>query len=317
MPLNFDPMQKVQLRPFKNMDKFIGEIAALTTSVAWSFTSMFFSIAGKEVGSMIVNRTRLLFASSYLLITHFFLYGSLLPIHAEFYRWEWLALSGFIGLVIGDGFLFQAFVLIGARLSMLLMSLVPIVSTILAWLFLKEVLTIYEIMAIILTISGIVWVILERNNRNNQADSRNYLIGILCALGGALGQAFALITAKKGLGGDFPALSANLIRVVTATAIFWIVALFQGKAISNFSFWHNQKARWTIIGGSVFGPFLGIWLSMVAIKYAHIGIAATLMALTPIFLLPLTHWIFNEKHSWRTIIGTMLAVAGVAIIFLV
>lgn len=299
------------------MDKFIGEIAALATSVAWSFTSTFFTIAGKEVGSMIVNRTRLLFASSFLLMTHFLLYGNLIPIHAEFYRWEWLALSGFIGLVIGDGLLFEAFVLIGARLSMLLMSLVPIISTILAWLFLKEILTIFEIVAIILTVGGIIWVILERNNRSNKAEARNYLIGILCAFGGALGQAFALITAKKGLGGDFPALSANLIRVITATVFFWVIAVFQGKTISNFRFWRNKKARWTIIGGSFFGPFLGIWLSMIAIKYAHIGIASTLMALPPIFLLPLTYWIFKERHSWRTIIGTVLAVAGVGIIFLV
>lgn len=299
------------------MDKFIGEIAALTTSVAWSFTSMFFTIAGKEVGSMIVNRTRLLFASGYLLIAHLLLYGNLLPIHAEYFRWEWLALSGFIGLVIGDGLLFEAFVLIGARVSMLLMSLVPIISTILAWLFLKEILTIYEILAVILTVGGIVWVILERNNRKNQADSRKYMIGILCAFGGALGQAFALVTAKKGLGGDFPALSANLIRVITATVFFWAIAVFQGKIVSNFHFWSNKKARWTIIGGSVFGPFLGIWLSMIAIKYAHIGIASTLMALPPIFLLPLSYWIFKERHSWRTIVGTILAVAGVAIIFLV
>jgi drug/metabolite transporter (DMT)-like permease len=299
------------------MDKFIGEIAALTTSVAWSFTSIFFTIAGKEVGSLIVNRTRLLFASVYLLMAQLLLYGNLLPIHAESYRWEWLALSGFIGLVIGDGMLFQAFVLIGARLSMLLMSLVPIISTILAWLFLKEFLNIFEIIAVILTVGGIIWVILERKNRKNQLDSKNYFWGVIFAFGGALGQAFALITAKKGLGGDFPALSANLIRVITATVFFWVITTVQGKAISNFQFWSNIKARWSIIGGSIFGPFLGIWLSMIAIKYAHIGIASTLMALPPIFLLPLTYWIFKERHSWRTIIGTVLAVAGVAVIFLV
>lgn len=298
------------------MNRFIGEIAALTTSVAWSFTSTFFTIAGKEVGSMIVNRTRLLFASSYLMFAHLLLYGQLLPLQAEAYRWEWLALSGVIGLVFGDGLLFEAFVLIGARLSMLMMSLVPIMSTILAWLFLNEILSLIEIMAIVLTVGGIVWVILERNNRHNQADAKNYLLGILCALGGALGQAFALITAKKGLGGDFPALSANLVRVVTATIIFWVIAIVQGQAISNFRFWTNRKARWAIIGGSIFGPFLGIWLSMIAIKYANIGIASTLMALPPIFLLPITYWIFKERHSWRTIVGTVLAVVGVAIIFL-
>ncbi len=299
------------------MDSYFGEIAALATSLAWSFTSIFFTIAGKQVGSLVVNRTRLLFASIYLLITHFFLYGNFLPIHAESHRWAWLGISGFIGLVIGDGMLFNAFILIGARLSMLLMSLVPIISTILAWRFLHEILNIFEIIAIILTVSGIVWVILERNNRKNQMGSKNYFLGILFAFGGALGQAFALITAKKGLGGDFPALSANLIRIITATAIFWIVAIFQGKTVSNFYFWSNKKARWTIIGGSIFGPFIGIWLSLIAIKYANIGIASTLMALPPIFLLPLTYWIFKEKHSWQTIIGTVLAVAGVAIIFLV
>jgi drug/metabolite transporter (DMT)-like permease len=297
------------------LSKFIGEIAALTTSLTWSFTSIFFAIAGKQVGSLIVNRTRLLFASIYLVITHLILFGNFLPIHAETYRWAWLGLSGFIGLVFGDGLLFKAFVLIGARLSMLLMSLVPIISTILAWLFLKEFLNIFEIVAIILTVGGIVWVILERNNKNDHSDSRNYVLGILCALGGALGQALALITAKKGLGAEFPALSANLIRIITATVIFWTFAIFQGKAISNFKFWRNKEARWSIIGGSIFGPYVGIWLSLIAIKNANIGIASTLMALPPIFLLPLTHWIFKENHSWRTKIGTVLAVAGVAIIF--
>lgn len=298
------------------MHPFIGEIAALVTSIAWSFTSTFFTIAGRQVGSMIVNRTRLLFASSYLMITHFILYGQILPVHTEVVRWQWLALSGFIGLALGDGLLFEAFVLIGARLSMLMMSLVPIISTILAWTFLNEILNLFEVIAIIMTVGGIIWVIFERNHRGNLAESRNYLLGILCALGGALGQAFALITAKKGLAGDFPALSANLIRVLTATIFFWIIALIQGRAASNFAFWSNRTARWAIIGGSIFGPFLGIWLSMIAIKYAHIGIASTLMALPPIFLLPISYWIFKERHSWRTIVGTVLAVAGVAIIFL-
>ncbi|MDZ7377212.1 MAG: DMT family transporter, partial [candidate division KSB1 bacterium] len=163
------------------------------------------------------------------------------------------------------------------------------------------------------------WVIFERNHqsqRENPGEMRNYVLGILCAFGGALGQAFALITAKKGLGGDFPALSANLIRVLTATVFFWIIAIVRGEAGSNFGFWKNLTARWAIIGGSIFGPFLGIWLSMIAIKYSHIGIASTLMALPPIFLLPISYWIFHERHSWRTIIGTVLAVAGVAIIFL-
>lgn len=299
------------------MNRFIGETAALATACAWSFTSIFFTIAARQAGSLVVNRTRLLLASVYLVMTHFFLYGNFLPIHAEAYRWGWLGLSGFIGLVLGDGMLFKAFVIIGARLSMLLMALVPIVSTLLAWIFLHEILAITEIIAIALTVGGIAWVILERNHKNNQSHSPNYRLGVLYGIGGALGQALALITAKKGLGGDFPALSANAIRIITATAFFWILTLFQGEIISNFRSFKNRTTRWATFGGSVFGPFIGIWLSLVAIKNTNIGTASTLMALPPIFLLPITYWMFKEHHSWRTVIGTCLAVIGVALIFLV
>lgn len=297
------------------MNNYIGEIAAITTSILWSFTSIFFTIAAKEIGTAIVNRVRLLLASGYLLIFHFFLYGKFLPLHVDSYHWWWLGLSGIIGLVFGDSMLFQAFVIIGTRLSMLLLSLVPIISTLLAWIFLDEILGVTEIFAISLTVGGIIWVILEKKNANKNHHQK-YLLGVIFGLGSALGQAFALITAKKGLLGDFPALSAILIRIVVATGIFWIYTILRGAFISGFNFWINKTARWTIIGGSIFGPFLGVWLSMVAIKYAHIGIASTLMALPPIFLIPLTYWVFKEQISWRSIIGTVIAIAGVAVIFL-
>lgn len=245
------------------------------------------------------------------------MFGNLIPIHADANRWYWLGLSGLIGLVIGDGLLFQAFIYIGARLSMLLMALVPIISTLLAWFFLSEILTLPEIFAILLTVGGIAWVILERQPNNQIGHHRNYKLGILCAIGGAMGQAVALITAKKGLGGDFSALSANLIRILSATIFFWFLALVKGEIISNFQFLKIPSTRNAIIAGSVVGPFLGIWFSLIAIKYANIGIASTLMSLPPIFLLPLTRWIFKEQISWRAIIGTTMAIAGVAIIFLV
>jgi len=213
--------------------------------------------------------------------------------------------------------LFQAFILIGARLSMLIMAIVPIISTLLAWKFFNEVLSLSEIIAIMLTLGGIVWVVLERRNNSHPTQFRNYVLGILYGIGGAIGQAIALITAKQGLMGDFPALSANLIRIFTATSVLWIAALFQGRILSNFKFMKILPARRAIIAGSVFGPFLGIWFSLVAIKHADIGIASTLMALPPIFLLPLSRWIFHEVISWRAIFGTALAIVGVAIIFLV
>ncbi|MBC8180699.1 DMT family transporter [candidate division KSB1 bacterium] len=298
------------------MNNYIGELAALLTAISWSFTSIFFTIAAKRIGSLNVNKIRLYFASLMLLTAQFVLYGNIIPIHVESNRWLWLGVSGIIGLVLGDSMLLQAFVLIGTRLSMLLMSLVPIISTILAWIFLNETLTPIEILAIILTISGISWVILEKVNKKNESHHSKLRTGILFGLGGAFGQALGLIAAKKGMYGDFPALTATLMRILVASSIF----LFYGtikKLIHPPKITDKLKsALLPIFGGSFFGPFIGIWLSLIAIKYANIGIASTLMALPPIFLLPLTRLIFKEKVSWRSLFGTVVAVGGVAMIFL-
>ena len=249
--------------------------------------------------------------------THLLIYGDLIPLDAEPFRWWWLGLSGCIGLVIGDSLLLQAFALIGTRITMLLLSLVPIFSSLLAWIFLNEVLNNFEIVAIIITIGGISWVVSEKNNSSAKLSQRMYIIGLLLGIGGAVGQAVGLVIAKKGIVGNFPALSANLIRIISATLLIWLFAVIRGTSISSIKCFRIKFAIYPIFGGSVFGPFLGVWLSLVAIKFASIGIASTLMALPPIFLIPLTHWIFKERISLRAVIGTVIAVAGVAIIFLV
>ena len=91
--------------------------------------------------------------------------------------------------------------------------------------------------------------------------------------------------------------------------------LFDTFSITNIGATNGQAMKFISIG-AFFGPFIGIWLSLIAIKYANIGIASTLMALPPIFLLPLTRIIFKEKVSWRALFGTIFAVGGVAMIFL-
>jgi len=298
------------------LNNLLGETAALLTAISWSFTSIFFTIAAKRIGALSVNRVRLYFACLMLLSAQFILHGNFIPVQIETNRWVWLGISGIIGLILGDSMLLQSFVLIGTRLAMLLMSLVPIISTVLAWIFLNEILAIFEIFAIILTIGGISWVVLEKANNKNESRHSKMKLGILFGLGGAFGQALGLIAAKKGMYGDFPALTATLMRILVASSLFLIYGAI--KKISNPSkrIDNLKSALLPIFGGSFFGPFVGIWLSLVAIKYANIGIASTLMALPPIFLLPLTWWIFKEKVSWRCLIGTVVAVGGVAMILI-
>lgn len=294
----------------------MGELAALGTAVCWTFTSIFFSVAGREVGSATVNRVRLLMAVLFLMITHQILLGTPFPVSASPERWLWLGISGIVGLAIGDAMLFQALVLIGPRLSMLLMAIVPVLSTFIAWLTLGEVLSWVEISAVILTISGIGWVILERSNGTVAGQNRQYTTGILFGLGGAVGQALGLVSAKQGLIGDFPVLSGVLMRMAVAMVAIWLVTILRGKVKSSFLAMRNRRALLATTGGSFFGPFIGVWLSLVAVDLARVGIASTLMALSPILILPVSKWILKERISIRAVLGTMLALVGVATIFL-
>ena len=281
-------------------------------------TSTLFTFAGRQVGSMVVNRSRLLLAIVFLTIAHLAL-GQPLPVNVEAGRWFWLGISGIVGLVLGDAFLFQAFIWIGPRLSMLMMSLAPILATLLAWLFLSEQLTSQQVLGILITLLGVSWVIRERNGQQEKdlLDSRHYLLGILCGLGGATGQAAGLILAKKGLVGDFSALSGTLMRMLAAAVTLWLFTLLRGQARFTLQQLASRpNASLFILGGAFAGPFLGVTLSLLAIQNTQVGIASTLMALPPVFLLPVGYFVFKERFGWQAITGTALAMAGVGLLFL-
>jgi drug/metabolite transporter (DMT)-like permease len=299
------------------LNQYFGETAALLTSLAFSVTSLMFTLAGRKVGSAVVNRVRLILAVILLSLTHLIFLGSPFPLKAEPQRWMWLSLSGIVGLVLGDAFLFQAFVWIGPRLSMLMMSLAPVISTLVAWIFLDEYLSGMQLLGIGLTLSGIAWVIIEGNTKQKTAN-RDYVRGILFGLGAATGQALGLVLSKNGLYGDFSPISANLIRMLSATIVLWAVTFLQRKALSTFErLKSNRRSMFLIFAGVVSGPFLGVSLSLFAIQKTAIGVASTLMALPPVFLLPISYIFFKERFSWGAIVGTLVAVVGVALLFLV
>jgi len=294
----------------------MGELAGLATAFFWAFTAILFTIAVRRVGASIVNRTRLFFALILLSTAHLLVHGEWLPFGAQPVRWFWLGLSGVLGLVIGDAFLFMAFGLVGSRLAMLLMALSPVISTILAWLFLGQVLTIIQVLAILIALSGVAWVGWISNTEDTRADKKVVPRGILFGLGAAFGQAMGLIAAQKGLQGEFSPLSGTLIRMLVAVMVIWAIALLRGQFRATLEALGDRKALRAIMGATVVGPFIGVWLSLVAISLAPVGIASTLMSLTPIILLPLTWWFFKERISGKVAFGTLAALVGVALIFI-
>ena len=301
------------------MTSFYGEIAALLTSVCWAFNSVVFTRAGRRVGAITVNYMRLWIAVPALLLIHWLLFATPFPFAIEPNRFLYLAVSGLIGFVIGDTMLFESFLLIGPRLAMLLSLLVPVFSAILAWVVLGENLLVLEIVSILVTIGGIAWVVAEKRapvDAFASREPRKYRLGILLAVGGAAGQAAGLLFSKLGLVGGYSAISATLVRVSASAFALAVLGLFQGKIHAHLAKMKDKKALLEITAGALTGPALGVVLSLVAIAHASIGVASTLMSLTPVILLPVSYFLFKEKITFRAIIGTMIALLGVALLFI-
>ena len=293
---------------------YAGEAAALLTALCWSLNSVCFTVAGRRVGSAAVNIGRLLMAWVVLVLVHLALYGSLFPMQAGSSRLGWLGVSGLIGFALGDAVLFEAFVLIGARLAMLLMTLSPLFSTLLAWLFLGQSLSLAKLVAMLVTLGGIAWVVWGEGDHEAHPHLAR---GILLGVGGALGQSIGLVCSKFGLAGGFPPVSANLIRVTAGVAALLLYFVATGRLRGSLNSLRDGRATAFISLGAVTGPVLGVVLSLIAIAKAPMGVAATLMSLSPILLLPVSHFVFKEKVGGHAVLGTLLALAGAAALFFV
>ncbi len=305
--------------------EFVGEIAAITTAICWAFTSIFFTQAGRLIGSFKVNKIRLLMAVTIYCIALLITTGRILPDNLTTQHYFWLGLSGVVGLVIGDGAGFKAMVMIGPRLMMLIYSSAPIFATILGWLWLGEKLGVYDLLGIALTISGISWVVLERKNRGSSyvqqghPDSGTLAKGVALGLIAGMGQGTGLVIAKYGMlsaGVAVPAMEASFIRMLVSMAVIWMLSAFRGDIFGTLKAVKDIKAMAFSFGGSVFGPFVGVWMSLVAVQYIEAGIAATLNSTTPIWIIPFVIFFYKEKVSLRAWLGAIVTVGGITLLML-
>jgi drug/metabolite transporter (DMT)-like permease len=294
----------------------IGEIAALFTSFCWSLSAIGFTKSSQQVGSLVTNRVRVFIAMLVLILINTVLYGQPIPLNAGASRWVWLSVSGIIGLSLGDAFLFAAYREIGPRLGLLLLSLAPVFGTAIAWIFFGQTLTLLQIIGIVVTLGGISWVVMTRQKSGDEnfraMTGRGVLFGILAAIGQAIG----LVFSQQGMTAGFSPFAGSLIRMLAAVVTLWIAAVFQRQVGSTVSVMRQQPPaiRW-IAFGALFGPVIGVSSSLLAVQYTEIGVASTLMALPPIFMLPISYFVFKERFNWQAVAGTFIAIAGVALLF--
>ena len=298
-----------------SLENHYGELAALATACFWTITALSFEFASKRLGSLAVNMIRLSLAFLLLAVLTLITRGMVLPFDATVHAWLWLSLSGLIGLVLGDYFLFKAYALISSRIAMLFMTTVPPMTAIIGWLLLGEKMSLLHILGMFLTVGGIFMAIFSMPENGKRIRLSYPVKGIVFALIGAAGQAGGLVLSKYGMG-SYNAFAATHIRIIAALAGYAliIILLKKGSLIRNAL--NDRKGMRVIALGSFFGPFLGISFSLLAVKYTETGIAATIMAIVPILIIPPSVFLFKERFTWLEIAGAFISVAGVVLMFL-
>ncbi|PJF21193.1 MAG: hypothetical protein CUN56_12350 [Phototrophicales bacterium] len=326
--------------------ELFGQLAAVAAALSFSVTSTFFTLAGRKYSPTIVMQGSLPVGLLFILLLHWGTTGGIYPA-TEPSRWVYLSISGMIGLWLGSISVVNAFALLGPRLTLLISSLAPVFSTILAWIFLHQALEMTTLLGIAITIGGITWVVSDKNqDLRRNLSAKQFRLGILFALGAAVGQASASVLSAQGLKpnldtllaamhtpmklvmqdsiADFLAnpagfnpLTASLMRLTAGMTAIWLVALLRGTALDTLrTLVTHRVALGQLLVGAVAGPVLGASLMLVALQNAPVGIASTLSGITPIFLIPVGRFVFAEQITKRAIIGTCITVMGTAILFL-
>ncbi|MBI5489109.1 MAG: DMT family transporter [Deltaproteobacteria bacterium] len=292
-----------------------GELAALGTACCWTLTAMIFESAGRRVGSLPVNLLRLVIGLAFLAAFGAVVRGTPVPTDAPPRAWLWLSLSGLVGLTLGDLCFFRALVVLGARLSILLMALVPPLTALIGWAVLGERLEALDWLGMALTVGGVVWVTLERRPAEEGRPARISASGLLLGLGAALGQAVGLILSKFGMG-SYDAFAATEIRVMAGLAGFGVVFAVLGWWSRVGAALRDGTAMARIGLGAFFGPFVGVSLSLYAVQHAPAGVAATIIEIQPVLILIPAALVLHERITIRAAAGAVLAVGGAALLFL-
>ncbi len=302
------------------MTLYEGNFLALGAALCWTASTLFFSEAGRRIGSLPVNVIRLALALVFLTIYGRVARGLWLPTDFSSDNWLWLSLSGFVGFFLGDLFLFRAMVVIGPRLSSLLMALAPPIAALTSWLWMNETLGIREILGMAITILGVGWVVLERPVNSNGQTTRISPTGALLAILGAAGQGVGLVMSKLGMQGCAQgldtAMASTQIRAITGLSAFLLLSFAMRRFRKLLQATRNLPAMGFTTGGAIAGPFLGVAFLMRAIQLIPAGVAQTITATVPVLILPLLILIYKERITWRATLGAVVAVFGVSLLFL-
>lgn len=305
-----------------------GIAAAIGTAFCWAMSALFFTAASRRIGQFHVNQIRLVQACLFL--------GAACLVTGAFTMAPWaqlalLALSGLVGLALGDAALFLSLQIIGARRGSLIMALAPGFTALLMVPLLGETLGWVGIVGMVITLSGVMWVVLERGQPGEIVG--NAKLGIIMGVLGAIGQAAGLILSKAGLGMEHPEgllnslfhvtrdnvkplspLYGTFVRMLVGMVLLVGYGIAAGKFGATLHALKDRKGLGQTTGGAFFGPFVGVTLSLAAVSWTNTAVAATIIGTSPVLVIPIVRIVYKQKITARAVVGALVAVGGVAVL---
>ncbi len=301
-----------------------GELAAIGAALLWAVASVVYGYLGQKIPPMLLNLSKGIVAIALLILTlilrDLILPGMNLTLAQPLPDFNHLAgpfflllLSGAVGISFGDTVFFAALNQLGARRTLLIQTLAPPLTALLAILFLEEQLPLIAWGGMIITIIGVAWTIAERVTISNTTPP--HVQGVSLGLLAALAQASGAVLSRAALAQtEIDPLWSTLMRLLAGVSILLLGILWkQGRSFLH-QLW-SKRLFAIVIVTAFFSTYLGIWLSQISLKFAPAGIAQTLSATSPIFVLPIALAI-GEVVSLRAILGAVVCLLGIALLFL-
>ena len=306
--------------------QYVGELISIGVAFSWTATALLSEFGSKRMGNLTLNLMRMVITLVFSCILFWVMSGSPLPAHASNEAYLWMMLSGLVGYVIGDFCLFQCYIIIGSKFGQLFMTLAPITAAIMAWFTLGQQLRPTAILAMLVTLFGIGISVLGRGD-DHKLSLKLPLAGVLFAIGAAVCQGVGLVLSKIGMNyyeaslttdlqGWLLPFHANFFRCVAGTIGFTLLmSLREGFAPLRKGV-RDRKGVLAAVATTIFGPFVGVGASLLAVQYTAAGIASTLMALTPIIIILPAWWLFKQPITAKSLLGALISVIGVSLFFL-
>jgi len=296
--------------------RFSGELFALLAAFLWAFSSVLFSDLGKSIKPVELNLIKGIGAILLLTATSLLLKETVGSLSLEVI--VLLFISGAIGIGFGDTMYFEAINYIGPKRSLLISTIAPIITALLALVFLGEQIAPLAWMGVVVTTLGVTWVVMQMRS-GDKAEKRINSKGLIYAFLFALAQAIGAVISRWALTEtSISPLQSAVVRLFAGIAFLFVWIAIRRIKLGEWTRAGNESTKtWRIVlTVVVLGAYFPLWLQQLAFKNTAVGIAQTLLTTSPLFILPMTA-LRRDKASCKEILGVFIAVAGIAILFLV